>query len=56
LISENPLQIKGFRIDRTGAKLDEEPTPNGYFNLYFAWYHPATAWDMEEFKRLGGRV
>ena len=56
VISEKPLQIKGYRIDRTGAKLEEEPIPNGYFNLYFAWYHPATTWDIEEFKRLGGRL
>jgi hypothetical protein len=56
VITENPLLIKGYRINRTGAKLDEEPTPTGYFNLYFSWYHPGTSWEIEEFKRLGGRL
>jgi hypothetical protein len=56
VISETPLAIKGYRIDRSGAKLSEESTPDGYFNLYFSWYHPATAWEIEEFKRLGGSL
>jgi hypothetical protein len=49
------LEIKGYRIDRTGAKLEEEPTPNGYLNLYFSWYQPGRAREIEEFKRIGGR-
>jgi hypothetical protein len=64
VLSEVPLSTKGYRIDRTGARLAEEPTPNSsangkvmaYLNLYFSWYHPATAWEIEEFKRLGGRL
>jgi len=56
VLSENPQQIQGYRIDRSGAKLAEEPTPNSYLNLYFSWYHPATAWEIQEFKRLRGRL
>lgn len=54
VVSEEPLKIRGYRIDRTGAKLAQEPAPSEYFNLYFSWYHPATAWEIEEFRRLGG--
>lgn len=56
VVSEEPLKVKGYRIDRNGAKLAEEPTPSGYLQQYRGWYHPATAWEIEEFKRLGGSV
>jgi len=54
VISERPLEIRGYRID--GGRLSEEPAPNGYLSKFAGWYHPATAWEIEEFRRLGGRV
>jgi hypothetical protein len=46
--------IQGYRID--GGRLAPEPTPNGYLKQYWGWYHPATAWEIEEFKHLGGQI
>ena len=40
--------MKGYRID--GTKLLIEPTPEGYLKQYWGWYHPATAWEIEEFR------
>ena len=54
VVSENPPDVRGFRID--GGRLSEEPAANGYLKQYGGWYHPATAWEIEEFKRLGGKV
>ena len=55
VISQKPLQIKGFRIDGAN-KLSEEAVDAGYLQKYGGWYHPATAWEIEEYKRLGGAV
>lgn len=52
VVTEKPLHVKGYRID--GTKLLIEPTPEGYLKQYWGWYHPATAWEIEEFRRLGG--
>jgi hypothetical protein len=54
VISEKPLEIRGFKID--GGHLAEEPAANGYLARFAGWYHPATAWEIEEFRRLGGRI
>jgi hypothetical protein len=54
VISENPSRLKGFRIN--GGRLAQEPASNGYLAQFGGWYHPATAWEIEEFKRLGGSV
>jgi hypothetical protein len=55
VISQIPLQIKGFRIDGA-SKLLEETIDAGYLQKYGGWYHPATAWEIEEYRRLGGMV
>ena len=54
VVTEVPLQLEGYRID--GEKLSIEPTPDGYLKQYWGWYHPATAWEIEEFRRLGGGI
>jgi hypothetical protein len=54
IVSENPQAIEGYRID--GARLTREPTPNGYLQTYRGWYHPATSWEIEEYRRYGGRL
>jgi len=52
VLSEEPLAIRGFRIE--GRAVVEEPTAGTYLATYRGWYHPATAWEMEEFRRRGG--
>jgi hypothetical protein len=54
VVSQEPPQIHGYRID--GGRLAEESTPNGYLAKYAGWYHPATAWEIEEYRRLGGKI
>ena len=54
VVSDAPLEIRGYRID--GGRLAEESAPNGYLAKYSGWYHPATAWEIEEYRRLGGRI
>jgi hypothetical protein len=46
--------LRGYRMD--GTRLVEEPTPPGYLQKYGGWYHPATAWEIEEFRHLGGQL
>ncbi len=55
VISQSPLQIKGFRINGAN-KLSEEAIDSEYLRKYGGWYHPATAWEIEEYRRLGGVV
>jgi hypothetical protein len=52
IMADAPLAIKGFRIN--GARVVEEPTVGTYLSTYRGWYHPATAWEIEEFRRMGG--
>ncbi len=52
VISENPAVVRGYRMD--GARLSPEPVPDGYLRKFRGWYHPATAWEIEEFQRMGG--
>ena len=54
IVSESPQKIEGYRID--GARLSPEPTPGTYLKTHGGWYHPATAWEIEEYRRLGGRL
>ena len=54
VISERPLKIRGYKI--YGGRLAEEPAPNGYLATFAGWYHPATSWEIEEYRRLGGRI
>jgi hypothetical protein len=52
ILSENPRVLRGYRID--GAGLAHEPVPDDYLLKYTGWYHPATAWEIEEFHRMSG--
>ncbi|MGA2764291.1 MAG: hypothetical protein ABSG17_13090 [Spirochaetia bacterium] len=52
VISREPDRIVGYRID--GARLAEEAVAPGYLDRFGGWYHPATAWEIEEYRRLGG--
>jgi hypothetical protein len=54
VLSENPESARGYRIE--GAQLAAEPIPDGYLRKYVGWYHPATAWEIEEFHRMAGGV
>jgi len=55
VVSQTPLQVEGFRIDRAN-RLAKEAIDSEYLKRYGGWYHPATAWEIEEYKRLGGKV
>ncbi len=52
VISNEPEKMVGYRID--GARLAEEAVSPGYLDRFKGWYHPATAWEIEEYRRLGG--
>ena len=52
VISVRPPQIRGYRID--AGRLVRLALPEGYLVQFRGWYHPATAWEMEEYRRLGG--
>ncbi len=52
VVSERPPVMKGYRLD--GARLVSETLPPGYLVRFRGWYHPATAWEIEEYRRLGG--
>jgi hypothetical protein len=52
IISPQPAQIRGYRID--GTRLIQEKIPEGYLRQHSGWYHPATSWEIEEYRRLGG--
>ena len=54
VVSQAPEQLEAFRVD--GGKLAAEPVPVGYLRRYGAWYHPATSWEIEEYRRMGGRT
>ncbi len=44
--------VNGYRIDASTLKV--ETIPAAYLQKYTGWYHPATSWEIEEFRRLGG--
>ena len=52
VVSEQPPQMRGYRID--GGRLVAESLTAGYLKRYQGWYHPATSWEIEEYRRLGG--
>jgi hypothetical protein len=52
VMSEWPPVTCGYRID--GARLVTQTLPPGYLERYWGWYHPATSWEIEEYRRLGG--
>ena len=52
IVSARPPQLRGYRID--GARLVPVLLPAGYLDRFRGWYHPATAWEMQEYRRLGG--
>jgi hypothetical protein len=54
VLSQAPERLEGFRID--GGRLKTEPVPTGYLKQYGAWYHPATSWEREEYRRMGGKA
>jgi hypothetical protein len=57
VVSQKPLQIRGYRIDRMeGPRLIQESIPDSYLSNFRGWYHPATCWEIEEYRRLGGSV
>ena len=53
-----PFGDQGLPDNRTGAKLDEEPTPNAERLLQpvLCLVPPWNIWEIEEFKRLGGSL
>ncbi len=52
VMSVRPDKLSGFRIN--GGTLAVVPTPPDYLRRFGGWFHPATAWEIEEFRRLGG--
>ena len=52
IVSVQPPEMKGYRVQ--GARLVPVTLPAGYLDRFSGWYHPATAWEMEEYRRLGG--
>ena len=54
VLAESPEKLAAYRID--GGRLAEEPLTAGFMRRYQGWYHPATSWEMEEYRRLGGKV
>jgi hypothetical protein len=52
VVSTNPDVVRGYRIE--GARLAHESIAADYLQKYLGWYHPATAWEIEEYHRMGG--
>ncbi len=52
VVSRQPPRILGYRVE--GARLVSITLPLGYLDRFRGWYHPATAWEIEEYRRLGG--
>ncbi len=52
VVSVQPARMQGYRMD--GARLVSVTLPAGYLERFRGWYHPATAWEIEEYRRLGG--
>jgi len=52
VLSERPPVMQGYRRD--GAHLVSVVLPPGYLARFRGWYHPATAWEIEVYRRLGG--
>ena len=54
VISSQPPKMRGYRVE--GARLVPEALPPDYLTRYRGWYHPATSWEIEEYRRLGGPI
>ena len=52
VVSVRPARVAGYRIE--GARLVPLELPPGYLERFRGWYHPATAWEIQEYRRLGG--
>jgi hypothetical protein len=50
VVSQSPQVIKGYVND--GLRLKQVPIPEDYLKTYSGWFHPATAWELTEFKRM----
>jgi len=53
VIAQRPLRLVGYRFDR-GRRLAEEPLESSFMRDFGGWYHPATAWERERFRQMGG--
>ena len=54
VVSRQPPKMRGYRVE--GARLVAQALPPGYLTRYQGWYHPATSWEIEEYRRLGGSL
>jgi hypothetical protein len=54
VMSEWPPVLCGYRVE--GARLVLQALAPGYLERFWGWYHPATAWEIEEYRRLGGSL
>ena len=52
VLSERPQVTHGYRVE--GARLLSVTLPPGYLSRYRGWYHPATSWEIQEYRRRGG--
>jgi hypothetical protein len=50
VVSQSPQVIKGYVND--GLRLKQVPIAEDYLKTYSGWFHPATAWELTEFKRM----
>jgi hypothetical protein len=46
--------ISGYKID--ASTLKAETMSAAYLQKYSGRYHPATSWEIEEFRKLGGSM
>ena len=57
VLSQKPPRYRGYRIDRDhGPCLLQEEIPDTYLAEHRGWYHPATSWEIERYRELGGSV
>jgi hypothetical protein len=52
IITDKPLNILAYCIQ--GKRLETQWVPQDFMKRWQGWYHPATAWEIEEYRRLGG--
>jgi hypothetical protein len=52
ILTDKPLKILGYKI--INERLSRLSIPVDFMEKYKGWYHPATAWEIEEYRRLGG--
>lgn len=52
VISARPPRIVGYRLE--GGRLISVAIPAEYLVKFRGWYHPATAWEIQEYRGLRG--